>query len=169
MPIWSALTRSISLPVRPLQKLPPPMTMPISWPASTSWRTWPATIFTVSRSNPFPLGPASASPLSFRMILLIFLYSCMLISLPDPAPYARIRRGWTGGCCRPCLSERGPDIPCCVLIHFTQFAFLLQDMAGAHTVNIRFRYGHSASHKRTEWIALAGFCDYTEKGKFKVL
>ncbi len=77
MPIWSAFVRSIFSLVRPRQKLPPPVTIPTSIPASTSSLTCLATPRHVASSNPVLFGPARASPLNFNKILL---YSAISVS-----------------------------------------------------------------------------------------
>ena len=83
IPIWSALVRSIFSEERPLQKLPPPITIPTSVPASTNCLTCSATPLTVSSSKPVFLSPASASPLNFSMILFIKVpqFSYLFISV----------------------------------------------------------------------------------------
>ena len=75
IPIWSALARSIASLVRPLQKLPPPMTMPTCTPASTEIFTCLATSLTVSSSKPVFFGPASASPLNFKNTRFMSIWS----------------------------------------------------------------------------------------------
>ena len=57
---------------RPLQKLPPPMTIAVWMPSSTIFFTCFATAVTVASSNPVFLSPASASPLSFSNTRLIW-------------------------------------------------------------------------------------------------
>ena len=82
MPMWSAVVRSMLVPCLPRQKLPPPMTMPTSTPIACtrmSWSTTPAMIFS---SRPKPASPASASPESFKMILLYLgVLLCIFFSL----------------------------------------------------------------------------------------
>ena len=66
IPIWSAFVRSIFSLERPLQKFPPPMTIPTWIPSSTRLFTCFATPTTVASSKPVPFSPARASPLSFN-------------------------------------------------------------------------------------------------------
>ena len=70
MPILSASMRSILPLERPRQKLPPPTTMAI-WVPKSCAALMPAQMEAmVSSSKPVPLGPESASPLTFRRIRL---------------------------------------------------------------------------------------------------
>ena len=70
IPIWSAFVRSIVSLVLPLQKFPPPITIPTCVPLSTICLTCFATSMTVASSKPWCLSPASASPLN-----LVIFYS----------------------------------------------------------------------------------------------
>lgn len=80
IPIWSALVLSIFSLERPLQKLPPPITIPISLPSADTFLTCPAIASTVASSKPVFFSPARASPLNFNIILssFILIYSYIL-------------------------------------------------------------------------------------------
>ena len=76
IPIWSALFLSMVSLVRPLQKLPPPITIPICRPSSAIVLICFATSITVASSNPVFFSPARASPLNFNNTR--FINNCLL-------------------------------------------------------------------------------------------
>ena len=83
IPIWSAVVLSIPIPLRPLQKLPPPTTIEISVPRLKASQIRSVMEPSVSVSIPVFCCPANASPLSFSKTLL-YLGVILYVS---PAPY----------------------------------------------------------------------------------
>ena len=104
IPIWSAVTRSISLPCRPRQMFPPPMITQTSMPMRTSSATCAATFFTMEKSM-FSFPFESASPLIFNTTRLYAIFVSSRCNNP-PAK----RKGTLSPCPKTACPARNPSM-----------------------------------------------------------